>query len=31
MIENDLGYTGDVKLKLETERIINMNVEARAS
>ena len=29
MIENDLGYTGDVKVKIETQRILNMNVEAR--
>ena len=30
MIENDLGYTGDVNLKIETQRVVNMNIEAKA-
>ena len=26
MIENDLGYTGDVKLNLEVERTVSLNI-----
>ena len=28
--ENELGYSGEIKLKLEVERIVNMNVEVSA-
>jgi len=28
--ENDLGYKGEIKLILEVERIVNMDIEASA-
>jgi len=29
MIEQDLKYTGDVKLNIETSRVVSMNIEAK--
>ncbi|MCL1858709.1 MAG: DUF1902 domain-containing protein [Oscillospiraceae bacterium] len=28
--ENELGYSGEIKIKLEIERIVSMNVEVSA-